>query len=117
MSDTTTSQLEILRADLKARIDTAIDAAICKLSGQSAPATVFKVPTFADGQDPRNKNGMNLTPRGVEILYRLFDDGAGYNRAAKALSISQGAAKNRKQIWTKLGGLNRTKQVIDIDVA
>lgn len=116
MSDSTKSQLEVLRADLKARIDSAINAAISALSGQATPTAVYKVPTFADGQDPRNKNGMNLTPRGVEILYRQFDDGAGYNRAAKALNITQGAAKNRKQIWTKLGGLNRIKQVIDIDI-
>lgn len=77
--------------------------------------TRFAVPTLADGLDPRNKNGVNLTARGAEILYRLFDAGAGYNRAAKTLQIAQNAAKNRKVMWEKLGGANRPKLKLDID--
>ena len=87
-----------------------------KLCPESEPASItYKVPSLADGQDARNKNGLNLTPRGAEIVYRLFDDGAGYNRVAKALSITQAAAKNRKAMWTRLGGMSRQKVALDID--
>jgi hypothetical protein len=117
MSTTATAVIEALRTGLHAHIDATCNDAIRQLSSDEAPATVvYKEPTLADGHDPRNKNGQNLTPRGAEIIYRVFDDGGGYNRAAKLLNISQGAAKNRKAIWTSLGGLNRTKQVLDIDL-
>lgn len=72
-----------------------------------------KVPTLEQCQDPTNKEGANLTRRGVEILYRLFDDGAGYNRASKALGITQTAARNRKGLWEKKGGLNRERDFIE----
>jgi hypothetical protein len=99
-------------------VNTACDDLIVRLSPPAASSGVsFKMPTLADGHDPRNKNGLNLTPRGVEILYRVFDDGGGYNRAAKMLNISQGAAKNRKGLWQKLGGRNRQREVLDIDAA
>ncbi len=116
--DALRSDLHALRADLHARIDAGFDDAIKRLVSEvSIPLVAFKQPTLADGNDPRNKNGQNLTPRGAEILYRVFDDGGGYNRAAKMLGISQGAAKNRKGIWTKLGGINRVKAMLDIDLA
>jgi hypothetical protein len=112
------SRFEALRADLHAKVDTSIDAMIAGVVDPTAPAArtvVYKMPTLADGHDLRNKNGLNLTPRGIEILYRVFDDDGGYNRAAKMLNISQGAAKNRKAIWTREGGKNRAKQTLDID--
>lgn len=116
MATNPNSLIENIRVGLHAHVDQLCNDAIAQLSPGGAPQGVrFKMPTLADGQDPRNKNGLNLTPRGAEILYRVFDDGGGYNRAAKMLGISQGAAKNRKGIWTKLGGLNRTKLVLDID--
>lgn len=74
------------------------------------PLVSVKIPTLAQCQDPANKNGANLTERGVEILYRLFDDGAGYNRASKSLGITQTAARHRKGAWEKAGGLNRVRQ-------
>jgi hypothetical protein len=113
--------LEALRAELHTAIDISINARIAELNGEGGSPTVsppiYKTPTLADGHDPRNKNGLNLTPRGVEILYRVFDDDGGYNRAAKMLNISQGAAKNRKALWVREGGKNRTKQTLDIDGA
>jgi DNA invertase Pin-like site-specific DNA recombinase len=116
MTTTAIPLIEALRTDLHARIDKACDEAIAQLSpNKPANGVIYKQPTLADGHDPRNKNGQNLTPRGAEILYRVFDDGGGYNRAAKMLGISQGAAKNRKGNWLKEGGLNRTKLVLDID--
>ena len=116
--DTTSvlAAVDTLRRELMATMNNALDSLIATLVPTPPQAgMVFKIPTLVDGHDPRNKNGLNLTPRGVEILYRLFDDGAGYNRAAKTLNITQAAAKNRKGIWTKLGGVNRQKQALDID--
>ena len=108
--------IEALRAELHAHINSACDNAIGTLAPQTTSIGVkFKSPTPSDGLDQRNKTGQFLTPRGMEILYRVFDEGGGYNRAARMLSISQGAAKNRKDLWVKLGGLTRTKQILDID--
>ena len=78
--------------------------------------STYQKPTLDQGHDPRNKNGANLTPRGVEILFRVFDDGGGYNRAAKMLNITQAAAKNRKAMWLKVGGISRPKTLLDIDL-
>ena len=77
----------------------------------SHPVMSVKIPTLAQCQDPANKtaNGVNLTERGVEVLYRLFDDGAGYNRASKSLGITQTAARHRKGAWEKLGGRDRER--------
>jgi hypothetical protein len=108
--------VESTRTALIGRVNEACDGLLAMLLPQSSPTGVtFKMPTLADGHDPRNKIGLNLTPRGVEILYRVFDDDGGYNRAAKMLNISQGAAKNRKALWQKLGGKSRQKQILDID--
>src|SRR5690242_9687645 len=119
MSQTSTiTAVEATRANLIDMVNRACDDLITQLSPQVVPTGVtFKTPTLSDGHDPRNKNGLNLTPRGVEILYRVFDDGGGYNRGAKMLNITQGAAKNRKALWRKLGGRNRQKAVLDIDAA
>ena len=113
---TAAAAIEALRTRLHKHVDTACSELIAQLSPGVQPEIVtFKSPTLADGHDPLNKNGQNLTPRGVEILYRVFDEGGGYNRAAKMLNITQGAAKNRKAIWVKLGGVDRKKEIIDID--
>jgi len=108
--------LESQRAEMLDYVNKTFDALKAKLIENTAtlPKTV-KVPTLEQCQDPRNKDGANLTERGVEILYRLFDDDAGYNRASKALGITQTAARNRKGLWVKKGGLNRTRMPLDID--
>lgn len=120
MSHSTTNSIaaiEAMRNDLLACINKACDGLRAILAPEAKPKDpFFKFPTLEDGHDPRNKNGLNLTPRGVEILYRVFDDGGGYNRAAKMLSISQGAAKNRKALWLKAGGPYRKKEFLDIDL-
>jgi hypothetical protein len=108
--------LEAQRTELVDHINRTTDALMAKISGSAANAGIgVKIPTLEQCQDPRNKEGANLTPRGAEILYRLFDDGAGYNRASKALGITQTAARNRKGLWEKLGGLSRTRMKLDID--
>lgn len=117
MLDTAIALIEAHRLQMHHHVDATCNDVIARLRGSNAPTSgvVYKTPTLVDGLDPRNKNGVNLTDRGAEIIYRLFDDGAGYNRAAKTLGISQGAAKNRKAVWTKLGGTNRQKRILDID--
>jgi hypothetical protein len=105
--------LESLRTDMHDYIDRAVDGLKVKLvRDASILASGYKIPTHEQCQDPSNKLGANLTERGAEILYRLFDDGAGYNRASKALGITQTAARNRKGLWEKLGGLNRQRMPV-----
>lgn len=109
---TTRIEINKLLDDLENQI-----AGLAPEGATSEPKPIFKTPTLEQARDTaKNKNGRNLTERGVEILYRLFDDGAGYNRAAKALDITQTAAKHRKSVWENEGGLNRTKRTIDIDL-
>lgn len=108
--------LESHRAELVDHINRTTNALIAKIAGSNAsPIEGVKIPTLEQAQDSRNKDGANLTARGAEILYRLFDDGAGYNRASKALGITQTAARNRKGLWEKQGGLNRKREPLDID--
>ena len=106
--------IEAARTDTLAFISRRFGELIDAAAGQ--PASVkHKLPTPEDGRDPRNKIGLNLTARGVEILNRMFDDGAGYNRASKMLNITQAAAKNRKKGWEKARGRDRERMVLDID--
>lgn len=115
-SSSAVAALESHRTELIDYINRSTDALIAKIAGaNSSPVIGVKIPTLEQAQDPRNKEGANLTARGTEILYRLFDDGAGYNRASKALGITQTAARNRKGLWEKAGGLNRKRMPLDID--
>lgn len=67
-----------------------------------------------DPKDPRNKlpDG-KLTPRGVEICYRLFDMGKTRYAVKEAMDISYGAATHRLDAWQKTGGPKREKMSID----
>ena len=70
-------------------------------------------PEFAPG-DPRNKAADGkLTPRGVEICYRLFAEGATRYAVSRAMNISFGAASHRQTAWRKAGGAARTKLRLD----
>ena len=90
-------------------VNAAFDAAIAALSER--PVRDFVLPTIEQCQDEsRTKNGKNLTPDGIEMLYRLFDDGAGYGRASKAMLINPTAARNRKLLWLKEGGPDRKRK-------
>lgn len=66
-----------------------------------------------DPKDPRNKlpDG-KLSTRGVEICYRLFDEGETRYAVKEAMSISFGAATHRLQAWKKAGGFKRQKMQI-----
>lgn len=74
-------------------------------------------PTQFDPKDPRNKYDVGglekLTPRGVEICYRLFDQGMSRYAVSQAMEISFGGANHRYTAWQKAGGLDRTKQPLD----
>ncbi|MGA7972530.1 MAG: hypothetical protein WCA36_06965 [Pseudolabrys sp.] len=67
-----------------------------------------------DVSSPLNKDGVNLTARGVEVCYRLFDAGKTRYAVAQAMSISYGAATHRFHAWEKLGGINREKKALCI---
>lgn len=112
-----------LRLAIKAARDEAhrsIDAIFDELRDKLLPddekprqvSVTFNDPTDEHCQDPRNKNGHNLTPEGLEILYRLLDQGAGYNSAGRKMSITQSAVKRRKKDWEAAGGANRTKAFV-----
>ncbi|KQW81823.1 hypothetical protein [Brevundimonas sp. Root1279] len=64
-----------------------------------------------DPKDARNKlpDG-KLTPRGVEVCYRLFDAGKTRYAVSEAMGISYGAATYRYGAWEKEGGPDREKQ-------
>ena len=115
--------VQAARADLHAAVDAKFDALIESLGLKPDTATVsnetiiYKLPTEEEGADPRNKD-MNgkLTPRGVELTYRLIDAGLGYNRIGRIMRITQQAAKHRKGRHQLEGGLGRTKLFLpDID--
>lgn len=95
-------------------VDTSFDELIARLTKKPSPtgAIAYKDPTEEDCRDPRNKVGLNLTPEGIEILFRLLDNGAGYNSAGRKMSITQTAVKNRKKDWEAAGGVKRDKLFI-----
>ncbi len=70
-----------------------------------------------DPKDPKNKYEvgglMKLTPRGIEICYRLFDAGKSRYAVCHLMEISFGAATHRLDSWKKLGGANREKQPVE----
>jgi hypothetical protein len=72
-------------------------------------------PTIEQCREQRNKVGVNLSPRGIEIIYRLFDHGSSVRGAAIAMDISHRAAKWRKGAWEKAGGKDRPTTTLDID--
>lgn len=108
--------IEAARQQAHSGVDRSFDALLQHLIPQAKKSFgtyVYKTDlTDEDCRDPRNKNGYNLTPEGVEILFRLLDQGAGYNSAGRKMSITQTAVKNRKKDWEMAGGQNREKRFI-----
>jgi hypothetical protein len=111
------NEIDALRA-IYGQIGALLEVMESKLQApKNAAVLAHRVPTIEECADQRNKVGANLTPRGVELLFRVFDDDGGYNRAAKLFTIAQSAAKNRKAQWVKLGGKSRKRAILDIDEA
>ncbi|MCY3813541.1 MAG: hypothetical protein OXH15_17235 [Gammaproteobacteria bacterium] len=75
---------------------------------------VQKQPESLDPTDPRNKQpDGKFTPRGVEICYRLFDQGMTRYGVSRLMGISFGAATYRLARWQKEGGRDRTRTTLD----
>ena len=53
-----------------------------------------------------------LTPRGIEICYRLFEDHYSNAAIGAALGISIKSVQNRRHLWKAGGGESRSRQVI-----
>lgn len=70
-------------------------------------------PKKFDAKDPSNKIGTKLTDRGIEVCYRLFDQGDNPNMVANKMDISWSAAKHRYYSWLHSGGLNRDKTPLE----
>ncbi len=109
-------------AALAAAFDTITDAlervmtGIANLKNTLLPEGETEIADI-DPKDPANKYEvgglMKLTPRGVEICYRLFDAGKRRYAVKTLMDISFGAATHRYEAWQKLGGVNRVKQPLD----
>ncbi|WP_341990720.1 hypothetical protein [Azorhizobium sp. AG788] len=111
-TDELRAAIEAARQDVHASVERSFDALLQRLIPEAKTPTGgvnFNDPTDEHCRDPRNKNGHNLTPEGVEILFRLLDQGAGYNSAGRKMSVTQTAVKNRKKDWEAAGGLKRKK--------
>lgn len=107
--------IEAARLEAHGVLDRSFDALRERLTPVPKGPTgliIFKVPSDEDCSDSRNKTGFNLTREGVEILFRLLDNGAGYNSAGRKMSITQTAVKNRKRDWELAGGQQRKKWFI-----
>ncbi len=109
-------------AAVAAAFDTITDAlervmaGIANLKNILLPETATDTADF-DPKGPANKYEvgglMKLTPRGVEICYRLFDAGKCRYAVKELMDISFGAANHRYEAWQKLGGVKRVKQPLD----
>ncbi|MCK1715033.1 hypothetical protein [Bradyrhizobium sp. 143] len=63
-----------------------------------------------DPKSPLNKSGKNLSPRGIEVAYRLYDADKTRHAVAAALDISFAAADHRRKTWLEAGGKQRQRQ-------
>ena len=101
----------------------ALDEVLAQLTGLTIAVTNLKAilcpdeaeqPDEFDPRDPANKGeDSKLTPRGIEICYRLFDRGANRNKVATLMDISFTAATHRYHVWQKMGGPQREKLSLD----
>jgi hypothetical protein len=80
-------------------------------------ALLKPVPSFdepeLDPKSPLNKTGVNLTARGIEVCYRMYDAGKTRYAVSEALGMSYGAATHRFHAWEKLGGKDRERQPLE----
>lgn len=104
----------------KAAID-AVREQFVKLRAQVLGAAFISglppMPTIEQARDPQNKqeNGINLSERGIEVVYRLYDHGSSVRKVSRMLDISQQAAKWRKGKYLQEGGAGRPRKKIDLD--
>jgi hypothetical protein len=99
-----------IRKLVRKRID-AIAAVNSELSLEGSELVGMFDPRWPDN---RHHSGC-LTPRGVEICYRLFDMGKSAMAVAHIMEFSLVAARARERQWRALGGNNRVvKNLQDI---
>jgi len=98
-------------ADAIDTVSSALERAIAGLQNLKTLLVQPEAPAEFDPMDPANKfpDG-KLTPRGVEICYRLFDAGKTRYAVGAQMGISFSAADNRYAAWQHAGGLEREKQ-------
>ncbi|MGY6164175.1 hypothetical protein [Paraburkholderia strydomiana] len=98
-------------ADAIDTVSNAFERAIAGLQNLKTLLVQPEAPDEFDPKDPANKfpDG-KLTPRGVEICYRLFDAGKSRYAVGALMDISFSAADNRYSAWQHAGGLEREKQ-------
>jgi DNA-binding NarL/FixJ family response regulator len=98
-----------IEARLALELISSIQADLERLRGLIQPGEIE-----FDPKDSRNKTpDGKLTPRGVEVCYRLFDAGKTRYAVALAMNISFGAATHRLDAWKKAGGRDRKKTRLD----
>lgn len=94
-----------------------LDRAAASLNALQSLLETDSSPVTFDPMDPANKHEvgglLKLTPRGVEICYRLFDEGKSRYAVASLMNISFGAADHRFHAWEKAGGVNRERQPLE----
>lgn len=113
----TDAVIEAARTEAHIAIDQAMDRLkerfLAETSAAAQPGEItYKQPTDDDCRDQRVKNGANFSQDGVEVLFRLFDVGAGYNSAARKLGVTQSAIKRWKGKYSEANGANRKKRFI-----
>lgn len=91
------------------RLEALVSPALAALPANPANPAV----DLLDPLDPRNKSGWNLTDRGIEVCYRLFDQGKSIYEVKVAMNFSYVAAKYRYDAWCKAGGKDRPKGELD----
>jgi len=100
----TTDNILVLLGDVRANLDRI--EAMLRPAGAEAEEDL-------DPKNPLNKNGVNLSSRGIEVAYRMYDAGKTRYAVAEALGISYGSATHRLHAWEKAGGKQRQKQPLE----
>ena len=97
-----------LIGDMKNNLDRISDV----IQRNAAPAQ--HPPFDPDPMDPRNKKpSKQLSERGVEVLYRLYDRGATPKTAAALIGVSHSTAQYRHEWWEASGGINRERRHLE----
>ena len=104
-----------LRDELR-RLDTRITRLVARRKVENAAlnSELDNIATaYRDESCPRHPshtyNNGRLTPRGVEICYRLFDDGYSKLAVAHAFGLSMSSVRHRQALWLKAGGKKRSR--------
>jgi DNA-binding NarL/FixJ family response regulator len=111
---TAITMIDALRTDFK-RFSAAFLADLDRAADALAPKGVDAKTDegYGDPADPRNKDGLKLTPRGIEVAYRMLEAGKNRYQIAKEMQITFGGATYRQSAWIKEGGVARKRIAIE----